>query len=185
MCRLSKITFVIAYKILQCTHVSLTCWNATVGYFLWAMYFIVKPQLSRNCPRKKGSLGRFTFHLVAHSWKAGSVKSDTLSWACISLSHRGCETVTLWWVLSVSLLIPRIWHHSIPSAIRWHILQNCQNTSRLCKTECMRQPLTERCRGLEWKRSFSLDFVTPFNHDGYSSVFPPKLLNLDMQTNAS
>lgn len=75
--------------------------------FLWVMLF---PQTKK----KKRITGSFYLPPRGPFLESGSVKSDTLSWVHISLSHDGCEAVTLWWVHSVSLLIPSIWHHPVP-----------------------------------------------------------------------
>lgn len=101
------------------------------------------------------------------------VKFDTLSWACISLSHRGCDALTLWWVLSVSLLIPSIWHHPIPSAIRWHILWKCQNTSEIEQNRAKAARADREMLLLKMEALCFLIYVTPFNHGGYLLVFPP------------
>lgn len=87
---------------------------------LMAFYCIFKPQLSKNSPRKKGSLGRLTFLLEAHSWKA----------AVLSLTHchepaSVCHTVVvkLWDFdeSSVSACWYRVYDTILsPCAICWH-----------------------------------------------------------------
>ncbi len=143
---------------------------------------------NHNCPgtvpEKKGSLGRFTFRLVARSWTA----------AVLSLTHchepaSVCHTavVKLWHFdeSSVSACWYRVYDTiPSPSAIRWHILRNCQNTFEIVQNWVQAATADRKMLRLGMGALAFLIYVTPFNHDGYLPVFPPKLMNSDVQRNA-
>lgn len=111
-----KMTFIITHKI--------QVWNAGMQQFGVFMSHVV----SSNQKKKKGSLGHFTFHLVARSWKV-AVLSLTHCHESTSVCH---TTVVKLWHFDEST-VSACWYRVYdtipsPSAIRWHILQNCQNT---------------------------------------------------------
>lgn len=118
-------TFIMANEIPQHKLDRLECCSAV-------LYWALCPQTTVVCEHPQKKRVTVSFHLGPPRGlflERGSVKSDTLSWACNSLSHCGCEAVTLLWVLSVRLLILSIWHHPIPVALSvGTFLQNCQNT---------------------------------------------------------
>lgn len=77
----------IADKMLPCTCVSLTCWNAAVGYFFY--------ECTASSKKERGSQGQLTFRLMARSWRAAVLSSDTLTWACIGCTPRLWSSDTL------------------------------------------------------------------------------------------
>ncbi len=155
----------------KCYSVLVSVWHATVGYFMDPV-LCPQPQLCRNCPEEE-SLG----HPTLCSW-------PVLEKSVLSLTHCHkpalvCHTavVKLWHFdeSSVSACWYRVYDTiPSPSAIRWHILWNCQNTFEVVQNWV--QAATADKKMLLGKAGLTfLIYLTPFNHDRYLLVFPPKL----------
>lgn len=148
------------------------------------MHCIFILQLSNNCSGKNRSLGRSTFLLAACSWKVAVLKSDTLTWACVILSHGGCEAVTLWWVLSVSLLIPNIWRHPFPVCYpSAHSPELSKHFGGCAKLECKQAVAPDR--KMLWLGMKALIVWYVWHHSIMMLIACwcslPKLLELDVQ----
>lgn len=153
---------------LPCTCVSLTCWNAAVGYFFY--------ECTASSKKERGSQGQLTFRLMARSWRA-AVLSLTRWHEPASVCHTAVVKQWHFDESSVSAYWCRV-YDTIPSlsAIRWHILRNCQNTFEVVqKLSASSNSWRGGCRRSEWRRSL---FWYTWHHSIMMAVcwyFPPQM----------